>query len=114
VERKKLFRDNSQRVAVLRKLLAVRRIESLWSATGPTGQAYMVLDRDDNSLPADERRLLLLCFELWTSQGRVLHREASHGLNGEVAVALSSLLQAVESGDAAVDAWIASMPPASP
>lgn len=106
-----MFRDNSQRVAALRKLLALRGIESLWSATGPTGHAYMILDHDDDSLPTDERRLLLLCFDLWRSQGRVLPREASHGLNGEVAEALSSLLQAVESGDAAVDAWIASLPP---
>jgi len=109
-----LFRDNRQRAAALRKLLVLRKIEALWSSTGPTGRAYMLLDEDDGSLSTDERRLLLLCFDLWRSQGGALSREASSVLDGEIVEALSSLLLALEAGRAAVDDWIAAMPSASP
>ena len=101
-----MFRDDNQNARACRALLATIRRAELWTPTGPTSEAVMLLEDDGGPLSTGERVMLLIAFAFWNGSGTLRFAEIVESLDVEPCDAVCSLLVAVKYGSRAVDEWL--------
>jgi hypothetical protein len=114
------FRDDEQLADVCNVLCEHASLPGLWSAAhGPTEKAERLLAADCPGLSAGQRVTFLSSWELWDEDRVNANSKAFHpyektlrlgyilcALTGKYLLPLSTLLVAMASGPAAVDAWL--------
>ena len=106
-----MFRDESQKAAICRTLLARAGIEHLWTLEGPA----RTVDPSSDVLRShpDGLRLYLLCWALWDETG-ILAFSDLFQLEAGTLRAVGELLQALARCPAAIDAWLKTYSDAEP
>jgi hypothetical protein len=102
-----MFRDDAQRARACRALLAIVRLEQLWSHIEPLPEAMDLLAHNGGPLSSGERIFLLAAFAFWNGVGDLRLAEVIEELGGDHAEAICSLVVACARGASAVDIWLA-------
>ena len=101
-----MFRDDPQLSRACHTLLAMVRLERLWTEQGPTPQARALLEANGGPLSSGERVMLLAAWAFWNGSGGVTLAEVLERLDLDPAEALCFLVLAAKYGADAVDDWI--------
>lgn len=102
-----MFRDDEQCSRACRTLLAIVRLERLWTPTGgPTAEATAILDAGGANLPINQRALLLAAFAFWNRTGKLSFVEVLDDLDLESSLAVCTLILATWQGTPMIDAWL--------
>lgn len=103
-----MFRDDHQRAAACRALLATFGQGDLWTETGPSPRAADLFESNGGGLSSGERIFLFAAFAFWNGAPTVPLADVFDRLDAERAMAVLTLAAAVVKGAAAIDGWIAS------
>lgn len=102
---KTCFRDDQQRSAACRALLATGGLERLWTDRGPTAKARRLLtETPDPPLSAGHRALFLAAWAFWTGERVPLGFDELVGL--AEAEPICKLTTATIYGPKAIDVWL--------
>lgn len=104
------WRSDAQRADVARALLALVRLERLWTPDGPTDEALDLIEDGGGPLSGGQKLILLVAFDAWNNEGGAPLGEILGRLDNEKLAAVGELLAAVARDD--VDGWLVKWRPA--
>lgn len=98
------FRDDKQRNAVCRAMLATLHLDHLWTQRGPTEQACELMEARGGYLSRGESTLLLVAFDVYNGTAHTSFDHVLYGLDPKRAAMVGTFLVAFAVGG--IDAWI--------
>jgi hypothetical protein len=104
-----VFSSEAQLARVCRALCERVRLDGMWTETGPTDTAIALMEANGGPLSSGERIVLLAAWSVWNGHDGARFADVVYRLDGRNLVALGTLLVAVASGGAAIDAWLMKM-----
>ena len=104
-----MFRSEAQRARACRALCRRARRPEMWTDAGPTEVAIEIMEANGGPLSSGERIVILAAWAFWNGCGGVSFADVIERLDGPNLRAIAGLMQALSSGGAAIDQWLATL-----